>query len=478
MMNPATISVLLGIAFIFADVRLPELLNTALTKAGASATPLAMIYLGGMLCFIHISDYLKKKEIYLMTAVKMILMPLAVHGILVNISAVSREIAVTISILCALPTMSSVAMTAESQKSDSDYAAGMIFATTIFSVVTLPVVCMFFLKGGEPSMKIYAFEVRKDEEETLRSLASENHAEIEISPDILTKERILCLEKNSAVTVLGMHRYGEEEMEAFARREIHFLSTRTIGYNHIDLTAAKKYGVHVCHAMYEPNGVADYTVMMILLCLRCYKQALWRMQVNDFSLNGLMGREMKDLTIGIIGTGRIGTQVLENLSGFGCRLLCYGRHPNQTAALYAKYVSLEEIYQSCDIISVHLALTEETRHMINRETISRMKKGVVLINCARGALMDTQALIEGIEEEQIGALGLDTIEEEEDFVHLDRKTDIFSDRSVAYLRQFKNVVYTYHMAFYTDAAVKSMAQCGIQGLLDMAAEHPCRTRLC
>lgn len=326
--------------------------------------------------------------------------------------------------------------------------------------------------------RIYAFEVRKDEEEYLQALAVEHHIELVCSPDLLTLEKIPALEEGSGVTVLGMNCYGEAEMEAFAKKNIHYLSTRTIGFNHIDLEAAERYGIHVCNARYAPNGVADYTVMMILLCLRSYKQALWRMQVNDFSLLGLLGKEMKDLTIGIIGTGSIGTQVIKNLSGFGCRILCYGRHRNPEAAAGGEYVSLEELYRQSDVISLHLALTPETHHIINRESITQMKDGVVLINCARGGLMDIHALIDGIEQEKIGALGLDTVEEEEGIVHRDLKTDIFADRNIAYLRQFKNVVYTYHMAFYTDAAVRSMVRCGIEGILEMEAGQPCRTQLC
>lgn len=326
--------------------------------------------------------------------------------------------------------------------------------------------------------KIYAFEARRDEETFLTETARRNQVEIVCSPKILTLEKIPELSDASGVTVLGMGRYGEQEMRALEERGIRYLSTRTVGYNHIDLDAARRHGIHVCNAEYAPNGVADYTVMMILLCLRNYKQALWRMQVNDFSLEGLAGREMKDLTIGIVGTGHIGTQVLRNLSGFGCRLLYSGRHRSAEADALAEFVSLEELYRRSDVISLHLALTPDTRHVINRESISKMKDGVVLVNCARGGLMDIHALIEGIETEKIGALGLDTVEEEEKIVHRDLKTDIFADRDIAYLRQFKNVVYTYHMAFYTDAAVRSMARCGIEGLLQMAAGEPCRTKLC
>lgn len=321
-------------------------------------------------------------------------------------------------------------------------------------------------------MKIYAYEVRKDELEYFEAMKQKYHLDLEISSNALQYDEIHSLENGSAITMLGSMHYGEEQFKLMADKEIKLISTRTIGFNHFDLDAAKKYGIHICNASYAPNGVADYTVMMMLLCLRHYKQALWRIQVNDFSLNGLMGRELKDLTVGIIGTGRIGTQVAKNLSGFGSTILGYDLYQNDSFHKIGQYVSLDEIYQKSDIITLHTALTKDNFHMINDDTISKMKKGVVLINCARGQLMDIQALIRGIESEQIGALGLDTIESEEDIVHKNLMTDIFSDRDLAYIKQFKNVVYTQHMAFYTDAAVESMVISGVEGIIKMAHGEP------
>ena len=327
-------------------------------------------------------------------------------------------------------------------------------------------------------MKIYAFEVREDEIPYFQEFSGQEGIELILSPEQLTTDKIPSLEKGSGVSILGMCHYGPEELDLLRRQEVLWISTRTIGYNHIDTAYAEKIGLHVCNARYDPNGVADYTIMMILLCLRNYKQALWRTQVNDYSLSGLMGKELKDLTVGIIGTGSIGSTVIRELSGFGCRILAFSRHQNSEAEKYAEYVSLETLYQESDIISLHLPLTPATRHMINKDTLSMMKKGVILINCARGALMEMQALIDGIESEHIGALGLDCMEYEENIVHRDLKTDIFSNRDMAYLRQFKNVIHTQHMAFYTDSAVRSMVRCGVSGILKMAEGRHFETQLC
>ena len=212
----------------------------------------------------------------------------------------------------------------------------------------------------------------------------------------------------------------EDELEALAKLNVHYISTRTIGYNHIDLEQAEKLGIHVCNASYAPNGVADFTIMMMLMCLRQYKQALWRGQVNDFSLSGLMGREMKDLTVGVMGTGRIGAQVIRELSGFGCRILAYDVRKNPAVTPPAIYVDLDTLYAESDIITLHMPLFDSTKEIINRESIGKMKKGVVLINCARG---------------------------EEKIIHQDHKTDILADRNWFYLHQFRNVIMTQHMAF-------------------------------
>lgn len=316
-------------------------------------------------------------------------------------------------------------------------------------------------------MKIYLFEVREDEKKFIEKYQRENNLDIVTFTEALSLKIIDSLEPNSGISILGQHSLGEKEFKKLSARGINYVSTRTIGYNHINLEAAKNNGVHVCNASYAPNGVADYTIMMMLLCLRNYKQALWRTQVNDYSLGGLIGKSMKDLTVGVIGTGSIGTQVIKNLSGFGCKIICHSRHKNKELEGLAEYVSLEELYKESDIITLHTALCPETAHMINDYSIAMMKKGVIIINCARGGLAEIKALIKGIESEQIGALGIDCIENEEDIVHKNRKTDIFSNRDMAYIRQFKNVVHTQHMAFYTEDAVESMVKCGIEGLVEM-----------
>lgn len=326
-------------------------------------------------------------------------------------------------------------------------------------------------------MKIMVYEARKDELADLNRIAGELGVELEISEAVPSLETAGLAAGCQGVSMLGQGKIGPELLDRFHEMGVGYLSTRTIGYNHIDVAYAKHLGIRVCNARYAPNGVADFTIMMMLMCLRHYKQALWRGQVNDFSLAGLQGREMKDLTVGIIGTGRIGTQVIRNLSGFGCRILAYDVQENPQVGELAEYVDYERLLAESDIISLHVPLLDSNHHMINSDTIAKMKDGVILINCSRGELADLEALVEGIEQEKIGALGMDTSEGEEGIIHEDHRIDILPNRNWFYLHQFRNVIMTQHMAFYTDAAVESMVDCGIRGIWEMAAGRKFETEL-
>lgn len=326
-------------------------------------------------------------------------------------------------------------------------------------------------------MKIYAYSVRPDEEADFNRIALETGADIFMTNEIHSIENSKNTKGYDAITILGYGNVNSELLDIYKENGIKFISTRTIGYNHIDVKYANKIGIKVCNANYAPNGVADFTVMMMLMCIRNFKKAMWRGKVNDFSLRGLQGREMKDLTIGIIGTGKIGLQVLKNLSGFGSKLLAYDIIENSDAKKMATYVNLDTLLQSSDVISLHMPLLSSTYHIIDADAIDKMKKGVVIVNCARGELCNLSALVAGIESEKIGALGLDTIEGEENIMHKDRRLDTIANRDLFYLHQFGNVIWSQHMAFYTDVAVSSMVECGIYGIFEMQKTGTCATEI-
>lgn len=237
---------------------------------------------------------------------------------------------------------------------------------------------------------------------------------------------------------------------------VRYLATRTIGYDHIDLEAAKEYGIHVANAPYGPDGVADYAVMLILMSLRNVKRILERTNIQDYTLNGCLGKELKDLTVGVIGTGRIGRTVIRDLTGFGCKILAYDLYQSEEVKEHATYVDLDTLFEQSDVITLHTPLTEQNYHLIGHENIAKMKDHVVIVNTARGSLIDIPALIEEIENGKIGAAALDVVENEFGLYYYDHKSDILKNRDLAVLRGFPNVTVSHHMAFYTDNAIRTM----------------------
>ncbi|HIY02338.1 MAG TPA: lactate dehydrogenase [Candidatus Blautia faecipullorum] len=327
-------------------------------------------------------------------------------------------------------------------------------------------------------MKLTAYEVRKDEEENLRKYAQRCGVdELVITGEPLTGETLELAEGAAGVTTLGQSVINEDICRQLHQMGVTGYSTRSVGYNHVDLEAAKKYGIRVSNASYSPHGVAEYTVMMILMSLRKYKPALYRINVNDYSLDGLVGGELCEMTVGIIGTGKIGETVIRNLAGFGCRIYAYDIYEKEEVKKYAVYRDLDTIYKECDIISLHTPLMDSTYHMIDRDAVKKMKKGVILVNCARGELMDIEAVTRGVEDEKIGAVALDVFENENGIYHHDRRTEIIKNRDMAYLRQFPNVIMTQHMAFYTRQAVDSMVKCGVESLAAFARQQDYFCRL-
>ncbi len=314
-------------------------------------------------------------------------------------------------------------------------------------------------------MKITAYEVREDEKRYLETEAEKNGVEVTLVGEPLTLDNIGLAEGSCGITILGESRMDEKLLQEAAKLRISVVATRTIGYDHIDLNAAKNNGIHICNGYYDPDGVAEYTVMLMLMALRNYKQALYRANANDYSLSGLMGKELRNLTVGIIGTGKIGCKVARILKGFGCEILAYSRRQNADESLGITYCTLPKLYRKSDVLTLHIPLSNQTRRMIDKEAIRQMKDGVVLINCARGELMCVDDVIAGIESKKIGALGLDVIEDEEGIYHQDLRSDILINRNMAYIRQFPNVTMTQHMAFYTGEAVKSMAESGIKNIV-------------
>ncbi|QIJ76935.1 2-hydroxyacid dehydrogenase [Methylobacterium sp. NI91] len=255
-------------------------------------------------------------------------------------------------------------------------------------------------------------------------------------------------------------------LEVLAASGTRMVALRSAGFNNVDLAAAAQLGIMVGRVpAYSPDSIAEHTVALILALNRNIQRAYARVREGNFALEGLLGFDLKGRTAGIVGTGNIGVAVARILAGFGCRVLAYDPRPSaELAAFGAQAVGLDRLLAEADIVSLHCPLTPDTHHMIDRAALARMKRGVMLINTGRGALVDTAALIEGLKSGAIGHLGLDVYEEEGGLFFEDLSNQIIRDDVFARLLTFPNVLVTGHQAFFTAEALAAIAATTIENL--------------
>lgn len=259
----------------------------------------------------------------------------------------------------------------------------------------------------------------------------------------------------NAATLAILHRNG-----------VRLIALRSAGFNHVNLEVAHQLGITVVRVPnYSPYAVAEFAVGLILMLNRKIHRAYQWVREHNFLLNHLMGFDLHGKTVGIIGTGKIGTVFARIMNGFGCKVIAYDQVENsECLALGVHYVSLNELYAQADIISLHCPLTEDTHHIIHQKSIRKMKPGVMLINTGRGALIDTKAVIKGLKTGVIGYLGLDVYEEEEKLFFRDLSEAIIQDDIFLRLQTFPNVVITSHQAFFTKEAVTNIVRTTLKNM--------------
>ncbi|MDR2376045.1 MAG: D-lactate dehydrogenase VanH-A [Treponema sp.] len=271
---------------------------------------------------------------------------------------------------------------------------------------------------------------------------------------------------NRCISVDHKTRIPNSVLFALRRAGVMYISTRSIGYDHINIKCAKSAGISVENVMYSPDSVADYTVMLILMQMRNVKSIISRADIHDFRLNDVRGRELRDMTVGVIGMGRIGTAVMDRLRGFGCRVLAYDQCPKP----FAGYVHLDELLQQSDIVTLHIPLNAGTYHFINRQRIGQMKHGVCIINTGRGSLLDTEALIPALESGKIGAAALDVLEGEEGVFYFDYRKKPIENKLLLQLQELPNVLITPHTAYHTEHALNDIVENTIVNCLKFESE--------
>ncbi|MCI8209382.1 hydroxyacid dehydrogenase [Pseudomonas sp. S25] len=309
-------------------------------------------------------------------------------------------------------------------------------------------------------MRILIFSSQTYDRDSFLAARLPANLQLHFQPARLTLETVALADGHEVVCAFINDDLSAPVLERLAAGGTRLIALRSAGYNHVDLPTAQQLGISVVRVpAYSPHAVAEHAVALILALNRRLHRAYNRTRDGDFSLHGLTGFDLVGKTVGIVGTGQIGATFARIMSGFGCQLLAYDPFPNtQVEALGARYLSLDELLQQAQIISLHCPLTPQTRHLINARSLATMQPGAMLINTGRGALVDTPALSEALKSGQLGYLGLDVYEEEALLFFEDRSDHPLQDDVLARLLTFPNVIVTAHQAFLTHEALGAIAQ--------------------
>jgi D-specific alpha-keto acid dehydrogenase len=313
-------------------------------------------------------------------------------------------------------------------------------------------------------MGITIYGCGQDEAALFREMAPRLGVVPTITEAAVSEGNIRLARGNRCISIGHKAQVTNSTLLALSEAGVTYISTRSVGYNHIDVNYAESVGLSVETVAYSPDSVADYTLMLMLMAVRHAQSIISRADIHDYRLNSVRGKELRDLTIGVIGTGRIGTAVMERLRGFGCRILAYDTRSKTSAA----YVSLGELLQQSDIVTLHTPLTAETHHVLNPHRIARMKHGAVIVNTGRGGLLDTAALVSALETGRLGGAALDVLEGEEGIFYADCSAKPIESRLLLRLHKLPNVLISPHTAYYTDHALSDTVEHSLTNCLNFA----------
>lgn len=327
-------------------------------------------------------------------------------------------------------------------------------------------------------MKIAFFSTKKYDMVSFNQVNENFGFEIDYFEETLNERNVLLTKGYEAICVFVNDKINAHVIASLKEYGVKTVALRCAGFNNVDVEAAKKTGLHVVRVpAYSPAAVAEHAVALILTLNRKIHKAYIRVRENNFSIENLTGFTVQGKTVGVIGTGLIGEAFAHIMSGFGCNIYAYDVYPKEN--LKAKgviYDSLENVLKVSDIVSLHCPLLPETHHIINKNTLAIMKKGAMLINTSRGALLDTVAVIDSLRNKHLGYLGIDVYEQEEGLFFNDLSEHIIEDDVLARLMTFPNVIITGHQGFFTWEALRQIAKVTFESLQAVKQNRPVDTR--
>jgi D-specific alpha-keto acid dehydrogenase len=316
--------------------------------------------------------------------------------------------------------------------------------------------------GSVRTVGVTIYGCGRDEATLFRQMAPRFGVEPTITDDPVSGATSELAVGNRCVSVSHKTRITNATLRALSRAGVAYVSTRSIGFDHIDVKSAEGLGIRVGTVAYSPHSVADYTLMLMLMALRNAKSVIRHADVHDYRLSDVRGKELRDLTVGVIGTGRIGAAVIDRLRGFGCRVLAHDPRPKTSA----RYVALDELLEQSDVVTLHAPLKADTHHLLDRRRVEQMKPGAVVVNTARGGLLDTEALLEALESGRLGAAALDVVEGEEGIFYADFSSTPITSGSLARLQKLPNAIVSPHVAYHTDHALSDIVENSLLNCLE------------
>ena len=329
-------------------------------------------------------------------------------------------------------------------------------------------------------MKIAFFDTRPYDKPSFERIGAKNGIKFKYFETKLNEDTVELAHGFDGVCVFVNDIVNAAVIDKLVEMNVRIVALRCAGFNNVDVKYA--FGkVHVLRVpAYSPYAIAEHAIAMLLTSIRRIHKAYIRTRDFNFSLNGMTGFDLHGKTVGVVGTGRIGRAFIDICCGFGMKVLAYDKfHAADLEGVECvRYVELDELFEKSDIISLHCPLTEETYHMIDAQTIEKCKQGVVIINTSRGALVDAEALLEGIKSRKVGAACLDVYEEESDFFFEDFSGHIIDDDILARLISMPNVIVTSHQAFLTEEALTNIAETTVGNLVEFSKTNQCPNELC
>lgn len=327
--------------------------------------------------------------------------------------------------------------------------------------------------------KVAFFDTKIYDIETFTKINTNDKIKIKFYNEKLNINTAIMAKGYEVVCVFVNDDLNKEVIKLLSENGLKYIVLRCAGYNNIDLSAAAKYNIKVARVpAYSPYSIAEHALALIFTLNRKTHKAYFRTRDGNFNINGLMGFDLHNKTIGVIGTGRIGQIFISIVSGLGMNILAYDPFPNEELKKRVKFVELDELYKNSDIISLHCPLTKDTYHLINEKSINKMKDNVMLINTSRGKLIDTQAVINSLKDKKIGSAGLDVYEEEGDYFFEDLSHEVIEDDVLARLLTFSNVLITSHQGFFTREALDNIAESTFENIIKFSNGEENKNEIC